>query len=107
MTSLDPAPRGPAKRVAVAAVPRLLSDSLQRVLADAGVETTIVLEPTSEHFDVAIVTPGAAPVSAEIVITLDDGADGQGAGIVTTPGHDDRRLEGLPSIVDFVSARIH
>jgi hypothetical protein len=92
-------------RVALSATPPLLLDGLQRLLATAGVEVTIVLGETHEPFDVAITAAGRPAVAAPLVIELDDGPAGLGIGTISGAGGEPIVvLEGLPAIIDFITA---
>ena len=75
-----PAPR---LRVALAAAPPLLAESL-RTLLPADAEITVVLtEVSAGPFDVAVVAGGVATVEAEVVVTLDDRMEAGGGGTVS------------------------
>jgi hypothetical protein len=90
-------------RLAVAAAPALLADSLRAVLADAWTEVSILLASSSRSFDVAIVAPGCdIAVDAPVVVVLDDAPDSRGGGTVTAEGRDPQVLPDLPSLVRYV-----
>lgn len=93
----------PRLRVALAAAPVLLAESLRSLLPE-GVAVTIVLDGLAGgEFDVAIVTGEQEAVQAPIVIRLDDGPEGRGGGFVSLPaGRNDVRLTDLADVLDFV-----
>lgn len=62
--------------MAVSVVPPLLADSLRAMLECDGIELTLSLAGTQELFDVTIVTPGATPAPAEVMVELADEAAG-------------------------------
>jgi hypothetical protein len=79
-------PTSPRLRVALAASPPLLADSLRELIAAAGRAVSVSLEPTREHFDVAILTPGSPPVDADAIIELDDAAREGGFAVLRRGG---------------------
>jgi hypothetical protein len=90
-------------RVALAAAPVLLAESLRSLLPD-GVDVTIVLDPTTAgEFDLAIVTGDSEAVDAPIIIRLDDGPEAQGGGVASLPvGREDVHLTDLAEVLRFV-----
>jgi hypothetical protein len=90
-------------RLAVAAAPALLADSLRAVLADTRTEVSILLAPSSRSFDVAIVAPGCdIEVDAPVTIVLDDASTSRGGGTVSAAGRDPQVLPDLASVVRYV-----
>lgn len=64
---------GGGRRVLLSVSPRILSDALAEVLDAAGVTEVVVVEPgraAGGDFDAAIVTEGADPAGASVVIRL-------------------------------------
>lgn len=89
--------------VAVAVAPWLLADGLATVLARRGVEVVHVGADTHGHFAVAIATPGAPVVSADVLVELGNGPAGTAVATARTPaGGPLVQLDGLDAIVDFV-----
>lgn len=87
----------------MAVSPRLLADSLAGLLAREGVEVVPITTMTGEHFDLAVVTPGEPPVSAQLIVELVDGPAGTAAATARGPsGGPLVRLHGLAAIIDFV-----
>ncbi|MFP4150066.1 MAG: hypothetical protein ACLFV0_11320 [Nitriliruptoraceae bacterium] len=67
--------------VAIAAAPPMVAGSLQLVLSmDARV--TVVVEETSQHFDVLVTTPGGPQPPASVVIELDTSPRSRGGGLL-------------------------
>lgn len=94
-------------RVALLAAPLLLCDSL-RVLLEGHAEVTIILEASAANdlppFDVAIVTPGASHIPAEITLVLDDRPEACGGGrLVHADGTAGGRLDDLAAVIRFVA----
>lgn len=93
----------PRLRVAVSAAPPLLADSLRTLLDDERTDVTVILGPAERRFDVALVTPGAADVVADLVIELDDPL-GEG-GTARGEGGEAWRLGSLAAILRTVHDR--
>lgn len=86
-------------RLAIAATPALLADSLASLLP-ADVDVTLLTVRTAERFDVALLTPDTFPVDADIVIVLDDAPDSRGGGTVTVvEGSTPRHLDDLAEVL--------
>jgi hypothetical protein len=96
-------PTDTSARVALAATPLLLAESL-RSLMPAQAEVTVVLDgPVRGHYDIAIVTGDSGEIDAEIVIRLDDQASSRGGGtVVFADGSPQERLGDLSSVVRFL-----
>ena len=89
--------------VAMAVIPWLLADGLATVLAGRGLEVVHVDTATHGHFAVAITTPGAPAVSADVLVELGNGPAGTAMATARTPsGGPLVQLDGLDAIVDFV-----
>jgi hypothetical protein len=96
-------PPTPPLRVAVAAAPPLLADTLRVLMADEVTQVTLLTDRTSERFDVAIVTDGGAPeVRAPVRIRLDESATSSGGGTAQLPDGVERVLDDLAALLDFV-----
>jgi len=99
----------PPLRVALSAAPPLLADSL-RSLLDGLADVTILLGEASETgeaaYDIAIVTPDAPAIPADVTIVLDDSSEARGGGaLVTSDGTPPGRLDDLASVLAFVQQR--
>jgi hypothetical protein len=95
-----------ALRVALSAAPRLLADGLRSILSDHGVDVTVVIEPTDERFDVAIVTADSHAVLADLTIVLHDSEEGDAAGTVSdATGQPVAELVGVRSLIEFLRSR--
>jgi hypothetical protein len=89
-------------RVALAAVPPLLAESLRALLEDRG-EVTVLRGPTDVRFDLAIVTPHTANVRAKLVVILDVDRSAKGGGTVRgVDSRTGRRLATLDELLAFV-----
>jgi hypothetical protein len=96
-------PPTPPLRVAVAAAPPLLADTLRALMADEVTQVTLLTDRTSDRFDVAIVTDGCAPeVPAAVHIRLDESAASTGGGIAHLPGGAELVLDDLTALLDLV-----
>lgn len=93
-------------RVALAAAPLLLADSL-RSLLESYADVTVILDDVAEvpgsPFDIAIITPTAPRIPADITIVLDDTPDSRGGGtMLGVDGAPSGRLDDLTSVLCFV-----
>jgi hypothetical protein len=96
-------PSTPPLRVAVAAAPPLLADTLRALMADELTQVTLLTDRTSDRFDVAIVTDGGAPeVSAPVRIQLDESVTSTGGGTAQLPGGVELPLDDLAALLGFV-----
>jgi hypothetical protein len=91
-------------RIAIAASPPLLAASLASLLADVNARIVVLDAPTTDRFDLALVTADGPGVSAEASIVLDNGPGGSAMATVAGLARPGVVLEGLPAIVDFVRA---
>lgn len=97
---MEPVP--PARpRVALAITPRLLEDSLASLLAAEGIDSA--RHRGGAHVAIAIVTPDALPVAADVAIVLGNGEGASASAVVQgDDGAPVLRLDGLPAIMQFV-----
>lgn len=99
----DPAP---PDDVALSARPPLLADCL-RVLLEPDIEVAVVDEPSDRRYAIALWTPGAASVDAEVVVRLDhlatEGRDC--AAVLDQRGEVVSRLRDLDDLLRFVEDR--
>lgn len=76
----------PPLRLALAAAPTLLADTLRMLLEDDRTEVSLVLSDVTDPYDVAVVTEECdVAVNAPVRIVLDDGPGATGGGTVTCP----------------------
>ena len=94
-------------RLAIAATPLLLADSLASLVPE-GVDVTLIAAPTTERFDLAIVTPDSPQVAAELVIVLDsDPAATGGGSLEVAGGAEVRRLADLGEVIAVIAGFRH
>lgn len=89
--------------IALSAQPPLLADCL-RILLEPDLEVVVIDDAPTRRYGVALWTPGAAPVEADVVVRLDhlatEGHDC--AAVIGDQGEVVSRLRGLDDVVAFV-----
>lgn len=92
--------------VALSAQPPLLADCL-RILLEPDVEVIVLDEPPTRRYGLALWTPGAAPVDADVVVRLDHLATGghDCAAVLGDGGEVVRRLRELDDVLAFIAAQ--
>jgi hypothetical protein len=97
----------PRLRVALAATPLLLAESLRSLLPSEADVTVVLDRPVRARFDVAIVTGNPEDVDAETVIRLDDDPASRGGGIVLfADGRSEVRLDDLAELLSFLEEAV-
>lgn len=92
--------------IALSAQPPLLADCL-RILLEPHIEVIVLDEPPARRYGLALWTPGAAPVDADVVVRLDHLATGghDCAAVLDERGEVVRRLRGLDDVLAFVEGQ--
>ncbi len=92
-------------RVAVSVSPPLLADTLVRLLLGRNLEVAMATPDSTEEFDVALVDTATPGPPAAVTLTLPRTLGGQRRVLVRdADGARFETLDGLPGIIDFVSA---